>query len=341
MTVFAREEQDLLRDVFAGQPQALDARVLQLLYQKRLFKLFVPDVMNGNLTALPQALQIFFECARLDGNLGWLVTIGSGGGYFVDYLPEAVARELFSPATAVLAGSGAPGHAVRCEGGIRVSGSWRYCSGAGYASFYTAGIMLDGRLQACVLQPEQIRIIRDWDAFGLQATESHSISCADALVQGEYVFDLEQPRGMRPEPIYRFPFIPFAQLSFAAVVLGLAQALLDEAAAFQDLQRHGNQQRRQFVQRLLTEAQRSITTVSAEFFALAETMWSIHIQGRLDQEQIAAIGAQARCVSATAAALSAQLVPYLGMTLLMQHSRLNYHYRNLLTANQHVVLKPF
>lgn len=60
----------------------LNSALLQENYEQGWFKLFVPEELGGRMTTLPEALLIFEETSRLDGNLGWLVTIGADGGNF-------------------------------------------------------------------------------------------------------------------------------------------------------------------------------------------------------------------------------------------------------------------
>src|SRR5215212_3974820 len=127
------------------QSKALPAEQLALLHRHRLFKLFVPESLGGGQKSLPEALGIIEDCALLDGNIGWLVNIGSGGGYFAGCYSKEVAQQLFSPSNAVLAGSGYPGKARKVDDGYAVSGSWNYCSGAGYATFFTASAMAGGK----------------------------------------------------------------------------------------------------------------------------------------------------------------------------------------------------
>ncbi|MDG0809682.1 acyl-CoA dehydrogenase family protein [Cohnella rhizosphaerae] len=118
--------------------------ILERIYEERLFKLFVPEALGGRMTPLPDAARIFEQAAYADGSFGWLVTIGSGGGFFAATLPEETAETLFADPRAVIAGSGHPtGVAKAVPGGYRVNGGWKYCSGAGYASFYTANCIVE------------------------------------------------------------------------------------------------------------------------------------------------------------------------------------------------------
>src|SRR5699024_2322546 len=56
--------------------------ILKLIYDQKLFKLFVSKDLGGEMLELPDAVKIFQEASRIDGNFGWIVTIGSWGGMF-------------------------------------------------------------------------------------------------------------------------------------------------------------------------------------------------------------------------------------------------------------------
>lgn len=86
----------------------ISSNILELIYNQKLFKLFVPKSLGGKLLDLPSAVDIFQEASRIDGNFGWIVTIGSGGGMFMPNLKEDAATPFYSPRNAVIAGSGFP-----------------------------------------------------------------------------------------------------------------------------------------------------------------------------------------------------------------------------------------
>ena len=323
------------------QSKMLPAEALNVLHKHKLFKLFVPARLEGVQKSLPEAFEIIEECAFLDGNIGWLVNIGSGGSYFTGYYSKEVAQQLFSPANAVLAGSGYPGTARKVDGGYTVTGSWNYCSGAGYATFFTASALTDGKMLAFTFMPDQVEIIPNWNAFGLKATESHSIRVSDAFVPDELVFDLSKPPVSFPEyPVYSFPFLQFAQLSFAAVALGLYRAFVKESVNCQRTY-NSNADRSTYVEGLLNEELITLERIKTGFYTSAENAWNAHGSGSLTPAKLEAVTGACLEVSATAAGVSSRILPYMGMAAVMEDSRLNYIYRNLLTANQHVLLKPF
>ncbi|MFC3799969.1 acyl-CoA dehydrogenase [Cohnella sp. GCM10012308] len=341
----------------------LSPEILERIYEERLFKLFVPNELNGRMTPLPDAARIFEQAAYADGSFGWLVTIGSGGGFFAATLPEETAETLFADRRAVIAGSGHPtGIAKAVPGGYHVNGSWKYCSGSGYASFYTANCIVersgsadrpvDGdaaagaprtpEIRSFAFLPEQVEIVRDWNAMGLQATESHTIRVADAFVPDARTFDIaSEPR--YDDPIYRYPFLPFAQVSFAAVVLGLGLRFLDEAAALADAKRA--EWDRAYVGRYgrvsdaIAGQRRLLAAVADRFYGETESSWRTFADTRaLPDEVVLRVGDACAEAARLAVAAAHEIWPMLGMTALMQRETVNRVWRDLHTAAQHGVL---
>lgn len=170
----------------------LGKEVVGVLKASGFFKLWVPKCHGGLELDLPRTLRIYESAATIDGSLGWAVMIGSGGGLFAAYLEPQAARELFSPADAVVAGSGAPnGRAERVPNGYRASGRWRYASGARYATIFTANCVVtsggspvpvpvpdsQGKplIRALSFAPANVAVIPTWDATGMRGTGSHDI----------------------------------------------------------------------------------------------------------------------------------------------------------------------
>lgn len=349
MPLFTPKEIQLIKEkaVAAEHQKALSPQVLDILYRHRLFKLFIPEKLGGRMTPLPEALKIFEECGYIDGNIGWAATIGSGGGYFAGYYDKKIAHQLFSPQNAVLAGSGYPGTAKKAKGGYIVNGRWKYCSGAGYATFFTANAVIQdkkekGKTLAFTFTPQQVKTIEDWNAFGLKATESNSIEVINAFVPFELTFDLATQLSFKKEKIYSFPFLQFAQLSFAAVVAGLCRAFVDEVCALvKNPHYKANKERHVFLKNLTAEEKENFNHQLDSFYETARHAWDEHSKGTLKEELLNEVSLACHKVSAEAGRIAGSLFPYLGMAVVMENSLINKIYRDLLTANQHVLLKPF
>lgn len=326
----------------AEKNKCLSPQVLHILYKHKILKLFIPKALGGRAEPLPQALRVFDDCAFIDGTIGWLAAIGSGGNYFAGYYNEEVASRLFSAQNAVLAGSGYAGTAKTTEEGFSVNGSWKYCSGAGFATFFTATAADEnGTIKAYTFMSQQVTISNDWDAFGLKATESNSISVKDAFVPNDLVFDLGKPPiSFKNETIYSFDFMLFARFSFAAVVLGLSRAFLNEAE--QQSQYFKNDiARAAFLSSLLKKEKDQLDILSQRFYNSAQKAWDEHNKTGLKTELMGEATDTVFAISQNAVQLTGNLFPHLGMAVAMEDTTLNRIYRNLLTANQHILLRKY
>ena len=336
----------------------LTPEVLELIYDQRLFKLFVPEELGGRLMDLPDALRLFEQASWVDGNFGWLVTIGSGGGYFVNYISPALLERVFGAREAVIAGSGRPGGtATPVAGGYRVNGTWTYCSGALHATVFTAGVLVGRVLRAFAFFPEEVTVHPDWDTVGLRGTSGHSFSVKDVFVPAERMFDLTRPHGRYNHAIYRYPFLAFAEASFAAVVLGIAGHFFDEAAAVLERRRAERAARQTLTARqraaggaegphalaqaALADARRTLAQRREAFYQAVERSWASCVSnGAPTQAEERAVGRESRVAAALVTERADALLPFLGMEGITMNSTINRIWRDLHTARQHAALVP-
>ncbi|MFC4303250.1 acyl-CoA dehydrogenase [Cohnella boryungensis] len=322
--------------------------LLAYLYEAKLFKLFVPEQLNGLMLPLPDALRVFEQASRIDGSFGWLVTIGSGGGFFSAALPPAQARELFSGANAVVAGSGhANGLARPVEGGYLVDGEWPYCSGSTYASLYTANCRIEGMkddIRSFAFLPDQVEVIPDWNSFGLRGTESHSIAVKGAFVPAERTFSImSEPH--YDDAIFRYPFLPFAQTSFAAVCLGICRHFLEEARAFIESRREvwetARLGRYANADRVVAGQTAGLETDGRNFYEAVERTWAaFEDRGRMSDAEQAEVGEACQRLASHTLEYANIVFRLLGMAVLMEDHPINRIWRDLHTVAQHSVLVP-
>ncbi|WP_421383438.1 acyl-CoA dehydrogenase family protein [Bacillus salacetis] len=331
-----------LMDQEGSFPQEL----LDIIYEKQLFKLFVPENLGGRMVSLPESVQIFDEASSINGSFGWLVTIGSGGGFFAGNMKEEVLDDVFNSGNDVIAGSGAPtGKAERCEGGYRVTGEWKYCSGAEFATTYTATVVIPGageepEIRAFAFTPEQVEIVKDWNAFGLKATGSHTIKVKDVFVPEERIFSVFESNGVADAPVYTYPFLPFAQASFTAVVLGLGRRVLEEALRYQELLSEDSP-KREVLKSVLDEQEARLKSLESTFYNTIEGNWNLHIEGESTEEQYNEVGVVCAQIAQGVREVAFTLYPYLGMYASDQDSPFNRAWRDLLTASQHALIGPY
>lgn len=230
----------------AADDRAVDLEddIAAALKESGFFKVWVPQRYGGAELDLPRTLHLYEAAAAIDGAIGWAVMIGAGGGLFAAYLPPGTAQKLFAPPDAVVAGSGAPTGRAECTaGGYRVSGRWRYASGARYATIFTANCVVTRNRQpvlddagqplirAMSFSPADVNVISTWNPTGMRATGSHDIEVHDVFVAAEDTFSVFTDVPQESGPLYRLPFDVLTQLPVAAVASGIARHALDAFAA--------------------------------------------------------------------------------------------------------------
>ncbi|WP_028547001.1 acyl-CoA dehydrogenase family protein [Paenibacillus taiwanensis] len=341
----------------------IDDTFLDWIRDRGLFKMFVPEQLGGKMADLPEALNLFEEAAWIDGSFGWTVTIGAGGGFFVPFMEPEVCQSLFSEPAAVIAGSGYPsGQAVAVEGGYRVSGAWKYCSGARHATMFTANALIEASsearsdgaefadsppvMRAFIFMPDQVRIEPDWDAFGLKATDSHTIRIEEAFVPAERTFSLVEPYGVYQHPTYRYPFSAFAAATFAAVSLGIGRHFLDEAermvAGSREAWHAAKPGRVAFTEQRIAEGRCAYEEAARKFKFHVDLSWrELKERGTVTEESEREVSLQARAAAQSIRAAVESIFPYMGMGAIMEHSMLNHIWRDLHTACQHTSLVSF
>ncbi|MGI2293616.1 acyl-CoA dehydrogenase [Paenibacillus sp. GXUN7292] len=326
---------------------------LNLILERNWFKLFVPKALGGEMAALPDALKIFEYASWVDGSFGWLTTIGAGGGYFAAFMQPDTAKSVFSPPQAVIAGSGAPtGTAVRTEGGYIVNGKWSFCSGSEHATTFTANCIIESNnsdnpeIRAFAFSPGQVEIVHDWRAFGLKATDSHSMIVNNQFVADERTFSLTEQLAFLDEPLFSYPFLPFAQATFCAIGIGISRHFLDEAKSLAERRQQAWQSTRagryEFIMGLIRQADNQLSSASRTFYETIDQSWNSHMdQQPFTPEEITEISKVCQQTSRTALACVQNLFPYMGISAIMEDEPINQIWRDLQTACQHSLLVPF
>ncbi|MFC4402360.1 acyl-CoA dehydrogenase [Gracilibacillus xinjiangensis] len=332
------------------QTRILPPSILDIIYQKKLFK-FISQSLGGRAMDLPNALRIFQETSSIDGNLGWAVTIGAGGGMFSPCFKEDVAKDSFSPENAVIAGSGFPGgKAVKMENGYHVNGEWKFCSGSPYATIFTANCIVENegnsRILSFILNPDQVEIMNDWNAFGLVGTSSHSIKVSNQFVPAERTFSIGEKMNNFEEVVHQFPFVPFSEASFASVVLGIGKNFLDHVKMYIEKNKHrwgqGDFDKYQLVTRKWKTEMERWNNAERHFHRMIDHVWQDHLKGKpLAAETLEDFSLVCKKAASTVLTCAQNLFRYMGMEMIMQHTELNRIWRDLHTAAQHAFLIPY
>jgi alkylation response protein AidB-like acyl-CoA dehydrogenase len=116
---------------------------LAIIYEQQWFKLLVPAIYSGLEKSIPELVRLEESISWANGSVGWVVTLCSGAGWFGGFIESQKAAGVFNRADLCLAGSGAAtGEAIITDSGYKVSGVWKYASGAHHATHFTANCII-------------------------------------------------------------------------------------------------------------------------------------------------------------------------------------------------------
>ncbi len=213
-----------------------------LIHARGWLRMLAPRAVGGDEWPLPDVVRLEEALAAADGSTGWVVTLCAGAAWFAGFLPPALARAILATPEVCLAGSGAPGGwADLTDQGWRLSGHWGHASGAPLATHFTCNARLrrDGRpwldadgqprVRAFVLPAAQVQVHDNWHSIGLKASASQAFTIADAPLAADQAFDITPAAATAGGPLYRFPFRPFAFVTLAANLLGMAGRFVELA----------------------------------------------------------------------------------------------------------------
>lgn len=229
-------KQDLGKSVFTKQ-------TLDWIAQENLWNLWVPKKYGGLEQSLSDGLLKLQELARIDGSLGWTVTLCSGANYFIGNMNPEAAKQIFIDARnpVCFGGSGGVfGTAEKKGDYYEISGNWRYATGALYLSHFTlnAEIFENGekmqndegtsKIVSFVLPKEEVSIMEDWDTMGLKASATCSFEVEKVSLHKNFSFIYNE--FFQPQDIFKIPFSVFADLTLWVNYIGMAEHFLAEAS---------------------------------------------------------------------------------------------------------------
>ena len=143
----------------------------------------------------------------------------------------------------------AVGTAEKDGDGYRISGTWNFASGVLYCDWIGLGVKVHfpdrDKPEVCLpmLKASEIKIVKNWDTFGLRGSGSNQVIVDNVYVPMERIVRLEaaDTTGMPPEavidpeaeydqeyPFYHVPFYPTFYLGFPNMAIGGAERILAE-----------------------------------------------------------------------------------------------------------------
>ena len=334
----------------AEKTGSLTDKQLEIIYSYKLFNLFVPKNLGGLELDLLKGLEIEEELARIDGSLGWTVTLCSGANAFVGFLSTKPAEKIFSNPKVCLAGSGKlAGIAKETEQGYTISGRWNYITGLPHATVFTANCKIEksGKLlfnedgsphyKSFFFMPEEVICEKDWYTFGLIATASHSFKVENLTVERNRSFIIDGNFRTIDSTMYQYPYVSFAALTLGANHLGMQEHFLELAGGIFDSITEIIH--RDFRSQLMERAIQEIVNIRTLFFYYAAESWNeVKEHGHISEALNKKIFLLCREIVKKGRDMVIEIYPYLGISASNSQTEINRLLRDVLTASQHSFL---
>lgn len=208
----------------------ISPEIMQEIHHQKLFQIWVPKQYNGLGLCFSEGLIVLKNLAKIDGSLGWMITLCSGANYFSRNLKPSVAKEIFNTKNVCLGGSGMlGGTAKKVDKSYKINGLWHYATGAPHLTHFTLNAEIideinDNKsptIKSFIIPRDQVKIIKNWNSMGMRATNTYSFLVEDVIVNENFIFEYDV--FYTDDAIDRIPFRIFADLTLIVNYLGLAE----------------------------------------------------------------------------------------------------------------------
>lgn len=217
------------------------SKIIDKIHEERLLQIWVPKVYGGLGLRLNQGLKLLFDWSKIDGSLGWMLTLCSGANFFSRNLKPNIAKELFSNPKTCFGGSGMIGGTAekQTDGTFLINGLWHFATGAPHLSHFTLNARLTENgnplpdesgnelIRSFVISKNQVEIIPNWKSMGMKATGTYSFKVENIKVTEDYSFIYDE--FFTGDAMDKIPFRVFADLTLLVNYLGMASHFSEEA----------------------------------------------------------------------------------------------------------------
>ena len=216
--------------------------MLEALHEAGLFRLLLPQSLDGGEADPPTFVRVMREIAKADASTAWCLCQTVVCSMAAAYLAPDLAREVFGDPRAILCwGPPTRVEATAVAGGYRLSGAFTFASGGRHATWLGAACpsygpdgvqrrQADGspEVRTLLVPASEVTWSDVWQVIGLKGTGSDSYAISDAFVPNELVVLRDEPGERRESnPLYRFSTYTMFAVGFAGVAIGIARGSLD------------------------------------------------------------------------------------------------------------------
>jgi alkylation response protein AidB-like acyl-CoA dehydrogenase len=239
LTTDALELPESLRSAIeSGRAEAeaqrrLPSELTETLRAARAFALTTPAEYGGLELSLADTVEIYDAFGQLDGPVAWNLWNGNLG-FAAAMLSEEGASTIWSGADPIIANSARPtGVANPVPGGYRLSGRWDIVSAidvADWVALFAVAMDDTPDVRVMFLPPCDVTVLDTWHTSGMRGTGSKTVIVDGAFVPSTLVVSPFAPPRI-DRPLYRIPAFTIASSGAAPIVVGIAQAAIDEVVS--------------------------------------------------------------------------------------------------------------
>lgn len=231
----------------AEELRRIPDETIEDLHASGLFRMLQPKRVGGSELPYGATVELTAIIGRGCGSTAWVFSNLATHHWMLAMWPPPAQDEVWGASPDALIGSAFvfhAGHAVRVEGGYRLSGHWKFSSGIDACSWTMLGaIVADDSAEVSeyrmfLLPRSDYRAIDTWFAAGLKGTGSKDVEVADAFVPEHRTLAVDDVKGsptpgaaLNPAALYRLPVFDLFPYVPAAAVLGIAQGALEDFVA--------------------------------------------------------------------------------------------------------------
>ncbi len=207
--------------------------------QTDLFRLLLPARFGGLQASFPELLQPIRRMAHGCASSAWTLGFYALHNWMLSLFDPRAQEEVFASGPVLAPAPLAPtGRGTPAGGGVRVTGTWSWATGAMDADWVIVGALIEreDRIDpALVVVPAgQVEVVDTWHTAGMRGTGSHDLLIDDVLVpehRSVAVADIYggTAPGAREHgvPTYRWPMVPALALTASMPVLGTAERVTE------------------------------------------------------------------------------------------------------------------
>lgn len=231
----------------AERARRIPPHVFAALKESGFFRILVPRRFGGYELDLQTAVNVVLEISSACASTGWVTSCGISHQWMVAQFPLRCQEEIWrdGPDKMVVTSFTPAGDCRRVEGGLRISGTWRYASGCDYADVALLGVMLppvntvdNPKPAFVVVRMSTCERQEDWDTMGLAATGSHAVVARDLYVPdhcclpaAEFVAPETPGTPAFATNLGRYPAFSLGAYGLSATAVGCLQGALDDQIA--------------------------------------------------------------------------------------------------------------